>query len=288
MLRDLSKNQSLQLLLHDTELWRASSIDCDFRQGITTGFPVLDGHLPGAGWPDDGVTELLHDQQGIGELRLLTPALARLSQTQTRWLLWVSPPYIPYPPALLKAGIDLTSILIVNPKTANDTLWVLEKALASKSCSAVLAWPGNINEKQIRRLQVASKEGNTWNILFRPAKAAERASPAELRIQLFPPKTSPSRHTSPSEHTSVDFRILKRRGGWSSEILNVPFEDRLNQITPDFPSLSIATEDISTRSLRDSALFQEIPEFESHDFDVLFEDRELMEIHAMAEDNEHQ
>jgi len=191
--------------------------------------------LPGSGWPADGVTELLHDQYGIGELRLLTPALAHLSQEQSRWLLWVSPPYIPYPPALLKAGIDLTSVLVVKPKTANDTLWVLEKALASKSCSAVLAWPGNINEKQIRRLQVASKEGNSWNILFRPCKAADQASPAELRIRLFSTRTSPLLN-----HTSINLKVIKRRGGWASEMINVNFDDVLNQVVPYFPELLLS------------------------------------------------
>ncbi len=219
-------------LVHDklwqrAGLWRASSINSSFTKGVPTGFKILDEHLPGQGWPADGVTELLHEQYGIGELRLLAPALARLSQEQNRWLLWVSPPYIPYPPALLNAGINLTSVLIVKPKTLADTLWVLEKALTSKSCSAVLAWPGDINAKQIRRLQVASKKGSSWSILFRPRSAAQHASPAELRIQLY---ATPSSHA----HTSINLKILKRRGGWASEVIKLHFSDSLNRVTPDF------------------------------------------------------
>jgi cell division inhibitor SulA len=227
-LEELSPEElSPEQLWQRAGLWRASSIDCNFTKGVPTGFKVLDEHLPGHGWPADGVTELLHEQYGIGELRLLTPALAHLSQEQNRWLLWVSPPYIPYPPALLNAGIDLTSVLIVKPKTTGDTLWVLEKALSSKSCSAVLAWPGNINAKQIRRLQVASKKGNSWSILFRPGSAAQNASPAELRIQLF---AASSPHTS----TSINLKILKRRGGWATGMINLHFSDKLNQVAPDF------------------------------------------------------
>jgi hypothetical protein len=221
-------------LLQDTGLWRASNIDHNVGKGLPTGFSILDEHLSGSGWPESGVTELLYDQGGIGELRLLAPALAHLSQSQSRWLLWVSPPYVPYPPALFQAGIDLASILIVKPKTVKDTLWVLEKALASKSCSAVLAWPGNINERQIRRLQVASKEGNSWNILFRPAEMTKHSSPAELRIQLYPTR-APKLLT----HTSIDLKILKRRGGWATDVINVPFTDNLNQTTPIFPELQI-------------------------------------------------
>ncbi len=233
--KELNKTESIKELLQGADLWRASSIDCRFTPGISTGFKVLDDHLPGSGWPADGITEILHDQYGIGELRLLAPALAHLSQEQNRWLLWVSPPYIPYPPALLKAGIDLTSILVVKPKTANDMLWVIEKALESMSCSAVLAWPGNINGKQIRRLQVASKKGNSWSILFRPSKAADQASPAELRIRLFSTRTSPLLN-----HTSINLKVIKRRGGWASEMININFCDTLNQVVPYFPELLLS------------------------------------------------
>lgn len=230
------QKQAITELLKDANIWRASSLDDRFTRGISTGYKTLDEHLPGSGWPEDGVTELLHDQYGIGELRLLSPALAQLSQIQSRWLLWVAPPYIPYPPALVNAGIDLASILVVRPKSKDDVLWVLEKALASKSCSAVLAWPGNINEKQIRRLQVASKEGNSWSILFRPLRAAIHASPAELRIQLHATRTSPL-----LTNTSIDLKILKRRGGWASRTINISFEDSLNQLTPHFSELPVGS-----------------------------------------------
>jgi len=254
----LNRKQELsKKLLQDTGLWRASSIDYDVRKGVPTGFGVLDEYLPGSGWPESGVTELLFDQSGIGELRLLTPALAHLSQSQSRWLLWVSPPYVPYPPALLHAGIDLTSILIVKPKTVKDSLWVLEKALVSKSCSAVLAWPGNINEKQIRRLQVASKEGNSWGILFRPAEMAKHSSPAELRIQLYPTRTSEL-----LTHTSIDLKILKRRGGWATDIINVPFSDKLNQPAPVFPELQITggTNQLMTGNMEHGFLSESSPQ----------------------------
>ncbi|MBV1878039.1 MAG: hypothetical protein KUG79_10400 [Pseudomonadales bacterium] len=133
------QQSALTELLKTTGMWRASNIDHQFRPGISTGYPLLDRHLPGAGWPTGGLTELLYNNPGIGEFRLLIPTLAQLSQQQNRWLLMVAPPYIPYAPALAKAGIDLSKLLIINPPTAADTLWAMEKALASKSCAAVLA-----------------------------------------------------------------------------------------------------------------------------------------------------
>ena len=153
----------LDKTLQKAGMWRASHMRAGFqpeqKQGTPTGFNILDEQLSGSGWPTDGITELLYEHAGIGEIRLLAPALANLSQQKAGWILWISPPYIPYAPALIAAGIDLTSILVINPKNQTDSLWAMEQALASTSCCAVLAWPKNINDKQVRRLQVASKSG---------------------------------------------------------------------------------------------------------------------------------
>ncbi|MDA9050400.1 translesion DNA synthesis-associated protein ImuA [Pseudomonadales bacterium] len=227
-------SESLPLLLKKTGLWRASHLDCEFNQGTSTGYDTLDQHLPGAGWPTAGITELLFDQAGIGELRLLAPALASLSQQQGRWQLWVSPPHLPYAPALAQAGIDLGAVLIVRPNTVNDSLWVMEQALGSQSCSAVLAWPQNIHAKQIRRLQVASKAGHCLGVLFRHSQAAHQSSPAELRLQLTGQRATPLK-----ERSSIGVQVLKRRGGWSSEPFTLDFHDQLNQVTPDFSEMIV-------------------------------------------------
>ncbi|MBT6892147.1 MAG: hypothetical protein HOA25_11645, partial [Gammaproteobacteria bacterium] len=112
----LASDDPLSGLLQKTGLWRASSLGADYKQHCSTGFTRLDQELPGTGWPADGVTEFLHDRAGIGELRLLAPALARMTHEQNRWVLFVSPPYIPYPPALAQAGIDLARVIVSQPK----------------------------------------------------------------------------------------------------------------------------------------------------------------------------
>ena len=238
-------DDSLRGLLEETGLWRASSIDGDYKQHCSTGFPGLDLELPGAGWPADGVTEFLHDSTGIGELRLLVPALARMTHEQNRWVLFVSPPYIPYPPALAQAGIDLTRVIVSQPKTPKDYLWVLEKALASQSCSAVIAWPGRIHEKQIRRLQLASKEGYSWGILFRSGESSRNASPAELRLRLRPLPTYSPGYSQGKENSAIAVKILKRRGRWESEEFTIAFNDQLLRPMPDFSEM-VVDQNIST------------------------------------------
>ena len=234
-------DDSLSELLEKTGLWRASSIDANYKQHCSTGYTSLDQKLPSAGWPADGVTEFLHDRAGIGELRLLAPALARMTHEQSRWVLFVSPPYIPYPPALAQAGIDLTRVIVSQPRAPKDYLWVLEKALASQSCSAVIAWPGRIHEKQIRRLQLASKDGYSWGILFRPEDASKNASPAELRLRLRPP----SSNSPGKDNSSIAVKILKRRGRWESEEFTIEFNDQLLRPMPDFSEM-VVDQNIST------------------------------------------
>jgi hypothetical protein len=230
-----SKRAALEKLLKNQEIWRASGTPQQ-ESGITTGYRTLDNLLAGGGWPTRGLTEILHDQPGVGELRLLTPALARLSQTQNRWLLWVAPPYVPYAPALSSAGVDLTRLLVVNPEHQADRLWVLEKALASTSCSAVMAWPGQMTNKQLRRLQVASKNGQCLGVLYRHSRAASLPSPAELRLRLYARRE----HTSAvNDRSQLDIQILKRKGGWATDILSLQLQDQLGQTTPDFNELRI-------------------------------------------------
>ena len=59
-------------------VWRAGENRASWRTH-STGFDVLDRHLPGGGWPATGLTEILTEHYGIGELSLLMPALARLA-----------------------------------------------------------------------------------------------------------------------------------------------------------------------------------------------------------------
>lgn len=231
----LPAKPSIESLLKNRQVWRASGIR-DLRQetAVTTGYKALDQLLADSGWPTQGLTEILHNHQGMGELRLLMPAMAQLSQKPNRWVLLVSPPYIPYAPALSQAGIDLTRLLIVKPESTADQQWVLEQALASNSCSMVMAWPKQASHKQLRRLQVASKSGDCLGILYRHSQVAALPSPAELRIQI----SHEANRSALSDRSVVNLQILKRRGGWPTDTLQLELNDSLTQLTPDFSELN--------------------------------------------------
>jgi len=132
------------------------------------------------------------------------PALAQLSHDD-RWICWVAPPHIPYAPALVSAGVDLSRVLLVHPRAQQDGLWAVEQSLRSGNCGAVLAWPMLDDAGIMRRLQLAAEAGDALGFMFRAQRFVKRPSPAAVRIQL---------DTHIDGNLSVS--ILKRRGGWAS------------------------------------------------------------------------
>ena len=184
------------------------------KAGVASGYPELDRHLPGGGWPTEALTEILTGHYGIGELRLLMPALARLSDAQPDysepgWIAWVAPPFQPYPPALQQYGIDLSRMLIVRPVSASEILWSAEQALASGTCVAVLFWPETLDDQASRRLQLAAEKGHSWGVAFRPVAARRQPSAAALRLEL----------STDAQGTRV--HILKSRGGRPAVVRNL-------------------------------------------------------------------
>jgi hypothetical protein len=193
-------NPSLESVLQHPGIWRGDRRAQTAVDALPSGFSALDELLPGGGWPRGALTEVLLARQGIGELRLLTPALARLPEADG-WLAWVAPPYVPHAAALAAAGIDLARVLVAKPATDIDAWWTTEQALRSGACGALLAWLRAADERRMRRLQLAAETGQAWGVLFRHARAAQERSPAALRLLLAPVADGLAVH------------VLKRRGG---------------------------------------------------------------------------
>ena len=191
---------SLATILQTGRVWRGPSASGGGAAGIASGFAALDAELPGGGWPVAALTEILPAHEGIGELRILGPALARLA-AQGRTLAWIAPPWLPYAPALAAAGIALPRIVIVRTACDRDALWAAEQALRANACGAVLCWLQRPRFPELRRLQVAAEGGRAVSFVFRRMAAANESSPAPLRLAL---------HT---EAGGLAINMLKRRGG---------------------------------------------------------------------------
>ena len=187
---------SLEGLLDERRVWKGRQQAQPL--GLQpTGHAALDAALPTGGWPPAALSEILIPAVGSGELQLLWPTLARLTQAGERVVL-VAPPHIPYPQAWLAAGVALECLALITTGE-QPALWAVEQCLRSGSCGAVLFWPNKADDRSLRRLQVAAETGQTLAFACRPQHAARNPSPAALRLAI--------------DINPRQLRVLKCRGG---------------------------------------------------------------------------
>ena len=196
-------------------LWRAHQLGRAREAAVPTGFAALDAELPGGGWPRRVLTELLLPHAGVGEMRLLAPALAAISTAAPpapRSLLLFDPPSPPCAAALAPLGVDPQALIVVHGRDgvhgarhllpSADLLWALEQALKSGQVGAVLAWlPARLRADTLRRLQLAAQAHDGPVFLFRDIEVRLRPSPAPLRLAL---------HSAGAD--GLGLQLLKRRG----------------------------------------------------------------------------
>jgi protein ImuA len=204
------------------DLWRSHRLSWQSRGTITTtGFPTLDAELPGSGWPHRALTELLVPHPGLGELRLLVPALSRIAgsgdaaESLGRCVMLFDPPAALCGWALAQLGVHAQQLLVVYGREgargaahlrhvlpSANLLWALEQALKSGHVGAALAWlPQRLKADALRRLQLAAQAHDGPVFLFREVEARSKPSAAPLRLML---------KGAGIDRLSV--RVLKRRG----------------------------------------------------------------------------
>ncbi|GAA5183446.1 translesion DNA synthesis-associated protein ImuA [Niveibacterium umoris] len=191
----------ISALLQRADLWRGDALG-RVEEASSTGFDALDAALPGGGWPQGALTELLLPAAGLGgglgEVSLLMPALRAL-ESDAGWVALVAPPWLPHAAAWQAAGQSLSRLLIVEAGR-DDAAWASEQLLASGAVAALLAWLPDSDARALRRLQLAMAERRTLAFVFRGEQQATSASPAPLRIALG------------ASDSGLALRILKRRG----------------------------------------------------------------------------
>jgi hypothetical protein len=200
---------ALEAVLHRHPVWRGAGLARPAAPSVPSRYPALDRELPGGGWPAGALSEILCARQGVGELQLVLPALAALSQAQGR-IAWLAPPHLPYAPALAAAGLRLEFLTVVRAPGRRDALWAAEQVLRAGACRALLLWLPRTGYGELRRLALAAETGKSVALLFRPPQVAQESSPAPLRLALEP------------DGEQLAVRILKRRGSHLTTPLRVP------------------------------------------------------------------
>lgn len=173
---------TLREILDHPGIWRGGAQPASSIRTQPSGNASLDALLPGGGWPIGALIEILVENDGLGELGLVIPALAALTRMRRR-IAMIAPPYIPYPPALVAAGIDLDHLVQIDAGVA-DSHWSAEQCLRAGCCAAVLHWLPDADYRQLRRLQLAAETGGALAFLFRPLRVMNQSSPAALRLKI--------------------------------------------------------------------------------------------------------
>lgn len=195
-------------------LWLASQLAHSATRCIDTGHPLLSAQLPGDGWATGTLIDLLLQQPGIGELRLLRPALASVAG---RRIVLLQPPHPPQALALAALGLAPSQLIWIRSSRSADALWAAEQVLRSGSCGALLFWQNHARGETLRRLHLAAQSGETLFFMLRPLAAAQDSSPAPLRLSLRPAAGG------------IEIGFVKRRGPQRDAPLFLPLTPSLLQ-----------------------------------------------------------
>jgi protein ImuA len=186
-------SSDLDNVLAKTQVWRAGELGGANLHTVSTGYEALDKILPGGGWPQGALVELLLPQAGQHEWGLLAPGLVHaLNQPATfdepgaQLTALVGPPYLPFGPALGARQIDMRRLISIHGKSGNaaSLLWATREALQCADVTAVLAWLPDARSAHLRRLQIAAHTHHKLLFVFRPLRAQNESSPAPLRLLL--------------------------------------------------------------------------------------------------------
>ncbi len=197
-------------------IWRGTDIRHTEPMVLDCHHAALAAQLPDGGWPVAAVSELVTARAGCGELKVLLPALAALTQAG-RHVVLVAPPNIPHAPAWEAAGVDMCRLTWITTANEAEAQWAMEQALRAPGCGAVVGWFNHaMVDRQCRRLQEAAEAGGASGFVLRQGRAETVASPFALRVSVQ------------AAAGGVAVQVLKRRGAPANRPVFLP-HDALKQ-----------------------------------------------------------
>ena len=187
MLSQNSASRPLPDLAALCHVWRAGELGDASQRSVDTGYASLNQVLPGGGWPQGALIEVLQPQAGVHEWGLVAPALVALqAQAPGELTVLVSAPWLPFGPALGARRLDMRRLLNIQgkPGDAPSLLWATREALQCAGVQSVLAWLPDARSAHLRRLQIAAHAHSKLLFVFRPLRAQQESSPAPLRLRV--------------------------------------------------------------------------------------------------------
>ena len=169
--------QLLQTHIHHPGVWHASGLN--EQTVVSSGHALIDSALPGGGWQTEVVYEVTAQQQ-FAVLSLLQSTLWQLSQKR-QWLVLLNPPRWVLELLTESKQMAAEHLLVVHGKAEFDTLWSTEQAMRQSNAACILAWPEEMNGRDIQRLKLAARNSKSLCFMF-PEQGSEKNQGCQLQI----------------------------------------------------------------------------------------------------------
>lgn len=212
-------------ILHDLQnkrwIWTAANAKQQTSSAkLTTGFEKLDKVLSG-GFPRAGMIHL-QSPLGCGEMRLILSVLQhqhKVSQPHKLYM-FIDPPFELNAEFLLAQKIPLNQLVIVRTTQQQDALWSAEQSAKSGACHAIFMWQQHLKHIQVRKLEHAAQQGNSYCIWLHSHMADEQNNVAAVEQSNLPLSLSLS---VSREADTLGIKINKQKVGWAQKTVKVPF-----------------------------------------------------------------
>jgi protein ImuA len=194
-------------------------------QPVSSGCEPLDGLLPERGFCRGTLVEWL-SAEGAGACTLALLA-ARHACSDGGMLAVFDHRREFCPPAAVRLGIEPEQLLVIHADAAADDHWAIDQALRSQAVTAVLAWPGRLDDRTFRRWQLAAEEGGGLAMLLRPETARNEPSWADVRLWVEP---LPVATLLRNRKRLLQIVLLRCRGGNAERGVDVELDDETYRV----------------------------------------------------------
>jgi protein ImuA len=176
------------------------------RRVISSGLAPLDAVLPGGGLPGAALAELLFRAPGTGVLSLAlhlavqalewapradnrepTSGVSHPHQRASRCIFVIDSWGDFHAAAAAQAGLDPQQLIVLRLGRPREALWALEQALRCAAVAAVIASFRGLDDRDVRRLQLAAERGGTLGLVLLPFSAPARTfAAARILVERSP------------------------------------------------------------------------------------------------------
>ncbi len=154
---------------------------------VSTGFDELDRILGNRGLRRGSLIEWagVGESEGSGTATLALTVAAHLLR-ESGVLVVIDDAREFYPPAANQLGIPLDRTVVIQPDAPRSAFWAWEQALRCPGVAVTFGWIQKIDDRMLRRLQLAAETGGGLGFLLRPSAKRSGPSWAATRISVQP------------------------------------------------------------------------------------------------------